>query len=79
VHWLFETYYLRLSIRLSHIPHFTTLKKVTETINNALLEQIIPSSIAISGTSHIFVRIDSTGFRVTHPSQYYTDRRGSRR
>ncbi|MFZ0325828.1 MAG: hypothetical protein WBP64_19510 [Nitrososphaeraceae archaeon] len=39
---------------------------MTETIYNALLEKIIPSFIVISGTNHIFVRIDSTGFRVTH-------------
>jgi hypothetical protein len=65
VDWLFETYYLRPPIRLSHIPHFTTLQKFTERINNALLEKIIPSFIAINGTNHIFVGIDSSGFKVT--------------
>ncbi|MGA9845841.1 MAG: hypothetical protein WBP64_12935 [Nitrososphaeraceae archaeon] len=37
------------------------------------------SFIVISGTRHIFVEIDSTGFNMTHASQYYTDRTGLRR
>jgi hypothetical protein len=44
-----------------------------------LLEKIISSFIVISGTKHIFVGIDSTGFKITHASQYYTDRTGYRR
>jgi hypothetical protein len=28
---------------------------------------------------HIFVGIDSTGFKITHDSQYYTERTGKRR
>ena len=79
VEWLIEAYYLRLFLGLSRIPHFTTLQKFTERINNALLEKIISSFIVISGTKHIFVGIDSTGFNMTHASQYYTDRTGLRR
>jgi hypothetical protein len=44
-----------------------------------LLEKIISSFIVISGTRHIFAGIDSTGFRITHASQYYTERTGLRR
>jgi hypothetical protein len=44
-----------------------------------LLEKIISSFIIISGTKHIFVGIDSTGFKITHASQYYTERTGLRR
>jgi hypothetical protein len=79
VDWLFEAYYLRSFLRLSRIPHFTTLQKFTERINNGLLEKIISSFIVISGTTRIFVGIDSTGFKITHASQYYTDRTGLRR
>jgi hypothetical protein len=79
VEWLIEAHYLRLFLRLSRIPHFTTLQKFTERINNALLERIISSFIVITGTKHIFVGIDSTGFKITHASQYYTDRIGLRR
>ena len=79
VEWLIEAYYLRLFLGLSRIPHFTTLQKFTERINNALLEKIISSFIVISGTKHIFVGIDPTGFNMTHASQYYTDRTGLRR
>jgi hypothetical protein len=80
VDWLFEACYLRSFLRLSRIPHFTTLQNFTERINNALLEKIIPSFIVISGcTKLIFVGIDSTGFKMTHASQYYTDLTGLRR
>ena len=74
VEWLIEAYYLRLFLGLSRIPHFTTLQKFTDRINNALLEKIISSFIVISGTKHIFAGIDSTGFKITHASQYYTER-----
>ncbi|MGA9844296.1 MAG: hypothetical protein WBQ25_18500, partial [Nitrososphaeraceae archaeon] len=61
--WLVETHYLRLFLRLSRNPHFTTLQRFTERINNALLERIISSFIVITGTKHIFVGIDLTGFK----------------
>ena len=76
VEWLVEAYYLRLFLGLSRIPHFTTLQKFTDRINNSLLEKIISSFIVISGTKHIFAGIDSTGFKITHASQYYTERTG---
>ena len=79
VEWLIEAYYLRSFLRLSRIPHFTTLQKFTDRINNSLLEKIISSFIVISGTTHIFAGIDSTGFKITHASQYYTDRTELRR
>ncbi|MBV9176381.1 MAG: hypothetical protein JO297_05035, partial [Nitrososphaeraceae archaeon] len=79
VDWLFEAYYLRSFLQLSRIPHFTTLQKFTDRIKNSLLEKIISSSIVISGTKHIFVGIDSTGFNITRASQYYTERTGLRR
>ena len=74
VEWLVEAYYLRLFLGLSRIPHFTTLQKFTDRINNSLLEKIISSFIAISGTKHIFAGIDSTGFKSTRSSQYYTEK-----
>jgi hypothetical protein len=44
-----------------------------------LLEKIISSFIVISGTKHVFVGIDSTGFKITHASQYYAERTEARR
>lgn len=44
-----------------------------------LLEKIISSFIILTGTRHIFTGIDSTGFKVTHASQYYTERDKLRR
>ena len=80
VDWLFEACYLRSSLGLLRIPHFTTLQKFTERINSALLEKIISLFIVINGcTKHIFIGIDSTGFRMTSASQYYTDRTRHRR
>ena len=72
--WLVEAYYLRLFLQFSKIPHYTTLQKFTDRINIVLLERIISSFILFTGTRHIFAGIDSTGFKVTHASEYYTDR-----
>jgi DDE family transposase len=79
VEWLVEAYYLRSYLQLSRIPHFTTLQEFTNRIKNSLLEKIISSFIVISGTRHIFVEIDSSGFKITHASQYYTERTATRR
>lgn len=79
VEWLVEAYYLRAFLQLSHVPHFTTLQKSADRVNSMLLEKIISSFIILTGTRHIFVGIDSTGFKVTHASQYYTERDKLRR
>ncbi len=72
--WLVEAHYLRMFLQLTRIPHFTTLQKFTDRINNGLLGKIISSLIIFTGTRHIFVGVDSSGFKVTHASQYYTER-----
>jgi hypothetical protein len=79
VDWLVEAYYLRLFLQLSRIPHFTTLQKFADRINSTLLGKIISSFIILTGTRHIFAGIDSTGFKVTHASEYYTERANLRR
>jgi Transposase DDE domain len=71
--------HITLDLQLSRIPHFTTLQEFTNRIKNSLLEKIISSFIVISGTKHIFVEIDSSGFKITHASQYYTERTATRR
>lgn len=78
--WLVEAYYVRIFLQLSKIPHFTTLQKFAYRINNVLLGKIISSFIVLTGRRrHIFAGIDSTGFKLTHASQYYTERTGMRR
>ena len=78
--WLVEAYYLRTFLQLSHIPHFTTLQKFSSRINGTLLEKIISSFILLlTNIRKIFTGIDSTGFKITHASQYYTERTGTRR
>ena len=73
--WLIEAYYLRIFLQLSRIPHYTTLQKFSCRINGTLLEKIISSFILlISNIRRIFVGIDSTEFKITNASQYYTDR-----
>jgi hypothetical protein len=69
--WLVEAYYLRLFLQLSKIPHYTTLQKFTDKINIVMLGKII--------SRHIFAGIDSTGFKITHASEYYTSRAKLRR
>jgi hypothetical protein len=73
--WLFEAYYLRMFLQLSYIPHYTTLQKLAARINGTILAKItIASFIILTGTRHIFAGIDSTGFKLTHASEYYTER-----
>src|SRR5437016_11963567 len=80
VEWLVEAYYLRTFLQLSHIPHYTTLQKFSSRINGTLLEKIISSFILLlTDIRKIFTGIDSTGFKITHASQYYTERTGMRR
>ena len=82
VEWLVEeAYYLRMFLQLSHVPHYTTLQKFSSRINGTLLEKIISSFILLlANTRKIFTGIDSTGFKITHASQYYyTERTATRR
>ena len=39
-----------------------------------MLGKIISSFILFTNTRHIFTSIDSTGFKITHLSVYYTNR-----
>ena len=80
VEWLVEACYLRMFLQLSHIPHYTTLQKFSSRINNTLLERMISSFILLLGNiRRLFIGIDSTGFKITHASQYYSKRTGTRR
>ncbi len=72
--WLAEAYYLRLFLQLSKIPHYTTLQKFAGVTSTAVLERIISSSILFVNTRHIFAGMDSTRFKITSVSQYYTTR-----
>jgi Transposase DDE domain len=74
VEWLIEAHYLRLFLQLSRIPHFTTLQKFADRINSSLLGKIISSFIILTCARHIVAGIDSTGFKLTHASEYYTKR-----
>jgi Transposase DDE domain len=77
--WLVEAHYLRLFLQLSRIPHYTTLQKFTDRINIIMLGKIVSSFILFTGTRHIFVGIDATGFKITHASEYYSSRAKLRR
>src|SRR5215472_12477510 len=79
VDWLVEAYYLRMVLQLSPIPHFTTLQKFTERISGTILEKIISSFIIFTNIGQLLVGIDSSGFKATHASQYYTERAKLRR
>jgi hypothetical protein len=72
--WLVEAHYLRMFLQISRIPHFTTLQKFTDRITGTVLQGMISSFIALINVNHIFFGIDSSGFKSTHSSQYYTER-----
>jgi hypothetical protein len=73
--WLAEAYYLRTFLWLSRIiPHFTTLQKFTDRITGTILERIISSFILLTTIKRIFFGIDSSGFKPTHASEYYTEK-----
>jgi hypothetical protein len=44
-----------------------------------MLSKIISSFIIFTDTKHIFTEIDATGFKITHASEYYTNRTKLRR
>jgi IS5 family transposase len=74
VEWLVEASYFRMFLQLSKIPHFTTLQKFADRITGTILEKIISSFILLTDIRQIFLGIDSSGFKPTNASQYYTYR-----
>ena len=74
--WLVEAHYLRTFLKISsRIPHFTTLQKFTDRIAGTILERMISSFIVLLiNVKQIFFGIDSSGFKSTRSSQYYTER-----
>jgi hypothetical protein len=73
--WLVEAHYLRMFLKISRIPHLTTLQKFMDRITGTFLQRMISSFIAlICKVNSIFFGIDSSGFKSTHSSQYYTER-----
>jgi hypothetical protein len=71
--WLVEAYYLRMSLQLSHIPHYTTLQKFAARISGTtILAKIISSFILlVNYVNRLFIGIDSSGFKVSNASEYY--------
>jgi hypothetical protein len=62
-------------IQLSHTPHYTTLQKFAATVSGTILEKIISSFIlSLSYIRRLFIGIDSSGFKLSNASQYYTDK-----
>jgi len=55
------------------------LQKLAARINGTILAKIIASFIILTGTRHIFAGIDSTGFKLTHASEYYYTKRAKLR
>jgi hypothetical protein len=74
VEWLMEAYYFRTFLKLSHIPHHTTLQKFSVRISSTILRKVISSFILLLSIHRLFIGIDSSGFKATNSSQYYTDK-----
>ena len=80
VEWLVEALLSQNVSSVVTYTTFTTLQKFSSRINGTLLEKIISSFILLlTNIRKIFTGIDSTGFKITHASQYYTERTGLRR
>ena len=47
VEWLIEAYYFRTFLKLSHIPHHTTLQKFSVRISSTILRKVISSFILL--------------------------------
>ena len=63
-----------ISSIIIHIPHYTTLQKFTDRINDAILEKIISSFIILINIRQIFFGIDSSGFKAIRASHYYVEK-----
>ena len=75
VEWLIEAYYLRMFMQLSDVPHYTTLQKFAARVSGTILGRIISSFILLlNNIRRLFVGIDSSGFKLSNASQYYTDK-----
>ena len=74
--WLVEAHYLRMFLKISRIPHFTTLQKFADRIAGTILQRMITYFIVLPlvNVKKIFFGIDSSGFKSTHSSRYYTER-----
>ena len=48
-------------------------------VHTYILKYIIAFILLLTNIRKIFAGIDSTGFKITHASQYYTERTGTRR
>lgn len=72
--WLIEACYLKMSLHLSKIPHFTTLQKFADRITGTVLERVISNFILMVDIKQIALGTDATGFKPTNASQYYIHR-----
>ena len=76
--WLVEAYYLRMSLQLSHIPHYTTVQIAARISSGTILDKIILSSfilLLLNYVNSLFIGIDSSWFKVSIQwmLQNYTD------
>jgi hypothetical protein len=74
VEWLMEAYYLRMFLHLSHIPHYTTLQKFARTSGTILAKITSSFILLLNYVNRLFISIDSSGFKVSNASEYYTDK-----
>ena len=53
--WLVEAHYFRIFLQLSKLPHFSTLQKFADRINNVMLGKIISSFVVLTGTRRTYL------------------------
>jgi hypothetical protein len=66
---------------ITHTTLYTTLQKFASRITKTVLEKIIYSFILLHSNiiRRLFIGIDSSGFKITNASQYYTDKANLRK
>ena len=79
VEWLIEAYYLRTSIHTIvtySALYYSSEQKFAATISGTVLGRIISSfTLLLSNIRRLFIGIiDSSGFKLSNASQYYTDK-----
>lgn len=69
-----EEHHLERLFCIRRIPQFSTFQKFLKRVNKELLERMVRACAKVLKIKKTIVAIDSTGFSLTNPSQYYSNR-----
>jgi len=72
VDFLYECTSIQQQLRLSRLPHYTTLQKASSRLESTILHKILSEFILYIKVQLVLVGIDGTGFGHGQSSYYYT-------